>query len=164
MAVKPKKQSPASDYDTAWKEAIVRYFPLFLLFFYFDIHEEIDWSRPYEFMDKELHGVKLGGKSRRKIVDMLVKVWLKTGQEIWVLIHIEVQNQFQNEFPKRMFVYAYRIYDRYGHPIASLAVLGDNDPNWRPEGYGYNVFGTGMQHQYRVAKLTDYEEKLEELE
>lgn len=31
-----------------------------------------------------------------------------------------------------MFVYNYRIFDRYDRPVASLAVLADDDPGWRP--------------------------------
>ena len=31
-----------------------------------------------------------------------------------------------------MFVYNYRIYDSYDRPVASLAVLADDDPAWRP--------------------------------
>ncbi len=168
MAVQQKKQKARSNYDTAWKEVIERYFRLFILFFFPDIHEQIDWSRPYEFMDKELQSIRPPGKpnrkSGRKIGDMLVKVWLKSGEEAWVLMHIEVQNQPQHEFPERMFVYAYRLYDRYGRPVASLAILGDNNPDWRPQGMGYNVFGTGMQHQFRVEKLIDYEQRWDELE
>ncbi len=42
-----------------------------------------------------------------------------------VLIHIEVQGQSEAEFAERMFVYNYRLYDRYRRPVVSLAVLGD---------------------------------------
>jgi hypothetical protein len=32
-----------------------------------------------------------------------------------------------------MYIYNYRIYDRFKHPIVSLAILGDDDINWRPD-------------------------------
>lgn len=43
------------DYDSAWKEAIARYLADFLLFFFPRIAEDIDWSRPPKFLDKELY-------------------------------------------------------------------------------------------------------------
>ncbi|MCG8353364.1 MAG: hypothetical protein MI924_36830 [Chloroflexales bacterium] len=38
---------------------------------------------------------------------------------------IEIQGQEETAFAERMFVYHYRLFDRYHHPIVSLAVLGD---------------------------------------
>jgi hypothetical protein len=38
----------------------------------------------------------------------------------WVLIHVEVQTTRDAEFPLRMYVYHYRIFDRYNKPVASL--------------------------------------------
>jgi len=45
-----------------------------------------------------------------------------------VLIHIAVQGQADAEFPRRMYTYNYRLFDRYNRRVASLAVLGDEDP------------------------------------
>ena len=45
------------------------------------------------------------------------------GREDWVLVHVEVQGDDDVDFPQRMFVYT-SLYDRYGRPVASLAVLG----------------------------------------
>ena len=44
------------------------------------------------------------------------------GREEWVLIHLEVQIQEESEFPRRMFVYNYREFDRYNKTVVSLAV------------------------------------------
>lgn len=64
-------------------------------------------------------------------------MWLVDGEEAWLLLHIELQSQMDSGFPKRMFIYHYRIYDRYDREVVSLAVLGDEQPNWRPTEYGY---------------------------
>ena len=53
------------------------------------------------------------------------KVWRGDGQETWVLIHIEVQAQVDADFSERMFVYHYRLFDRFRRPVVSLAILGD---------------------------------------
>ncbi len=85
------------------------------------------------------------------------------GSEKWIYIHVEVQGTKQAEFAKRMFVYNYRIYDRYDRPVASLAVLTDKHKQWKPASYGFSVLGCKLSLEFPVAKLTDYEDKLEAL-
>ena len=46
------------------------------------------------------------------------------------------------KFPWRMYVYTYRIFDKYNKEVASFAVLGDDNPSWRPRSYGYERWGT----------------------
>ncbi len=48
-----------------------------------------------------------------RLVDKLVKIYRSSGEEAWVLIHVEVQSQPESGFAERMYVYNYRIYDRY---------------------------------------------------
>ena len=40
--------------DSVWKEAIEQYFEDFLLFFFPNIHQDVDLERGYQFLDKEL--------------------------------------------------------------------------------------------------------------
>ena len=98
-----------------------------------------------------------------RFVDKLVRVTELSGTESWIYIHIEVQGTMQAEFAKRMFVYNYRIFDRYEKPVASLAVLADEHKQWKPTSYGYNVLGCMHTLEFPIAKLTDYDEKLDEL-
>ena len=63
-----------------------------------------------------------------------------------------------------MFVYNYRIFDRYKRPVASLAILTDDRPSWRPDRYGYAIWGCEMGLRFPVAKLTDYAKRWPELE
>lgn len=115
-----------TDYDSPWKEIIESYFEQFIAFFFIEAHPDIDWSCGYEFLDKELAQVVREAESGRTIVDKLVKVWLKDGEETWLLIHIEVQSQAQADFPLRMFTYNYRLFDRYQKEVVSFAVLADD--------------------------------------
>ena len=77
-----------------------------------------------------------------------------SGKESWIYIHIEVQGTRQAEFAKRMFVYNYRIFDRYEKPVAILAVLADEHNQWKLTSYGYNVLGCKNTLEFPVAKLT----------
>jgi len=42
-------------------------------------------------------------------------------------------------------------------------VLADEHKHWKPTSYGYNVLGCRHTLEFPVAKLTDYDEKLDEL-
>src|SRR5207248_1512165 len=82
-----------SDFDSPWKEALDVYFEPFVALFFPEAHAEIDWSRGYEALDKELQQVVREAEQGRRVVDKLVRVWRLQGDEEWVLIHIEVQGQ-----------------------------------------------------------------------
>ena len=146
-----------SDYDSPWKEIIELFFPQCMAFFFPVAYAAIDWQQPYEFLDKELQQVTRAAKSGRHTVDKLVRVTLNDGSAALVLIHIEIQNQVDLVFPERMFVYGYRLYDRYKLPVVSLAILGDEDPTWRPQEFGYELWGYEMKLRFPTVKLLDYE-------
>ena len=146
----------AADYDNPWKEALDYYFEPFLLLVFPHIWGDIDWQRGYESLDKELQRVVRDAETGKRHADKLLKVWLQDGQETWVLIHVEVQSQVDSDFAERMFTYHYRIFDRYHQQVVSLAVLGDESPTWRPQGYGYDRWGCSINLTFPIVKLLDY--------
>jgi len=89
-----------ADFDSPWKEALDLYFQAFLAFFFPRIHDDIDWSRGFESLDKELQQIAPQSAHGRRYVDKLVKVWRKQGRAVWVLIHVEVQTQRQRGFAR----------------------------------------------------------------
>jgi hypothetical protein len=153
-----------TDYDSPWKEALDVYFEPFMALFFLDAHADIDWPRGYESLDKELQKIVREAGLGRRLVDKLIKVWLKNGKEQWVLIHIEVQGEEDAEFGQRMYVCNYRIFDRYNTEVVSLAILADENPRWRPDGFGYSRWGFHAGIQFPVVKLSDYSDRVEWLE
>jgi hypothetical protein len=149
-------ETSVADYDSPWKEALDRYFEPFLAFFFPHAHAEIDWSRGYEALDKELQQVVREAELGRRVVDKLVRVWRGTGEEEWVLVHVEVQGQEEVDFGRRMYVCNYRLFDRYNRMVVSLAVLADERANWRPDRFGYTLWGCTVGFQFPVVKLLDY--------
>ncbi len=145
-----------SDFDNAWKEAIDAFFEPFMAFFFGEAHHEIDWARGFEMLDKELQQIAPESEQGRRVADKLVKVWRTNGQDEWVLVHVEVQSQQETQFGERMFVYNYRLFDRYNRRVASFAILGDDRPGWRPDRFGYELWGTKVGIQFSTAKLLDY--------
>jgi len=156
-------EPPNDHYDSPWKEAIEHYFQEFMTFYFPDAYRSVDWSKEHIFLDQELRAVVQDAELGTRFVDKLVRVTELSGSESWIYIHVEVQGTRQTEFSKRMFVYNYRIFDRYEKPVASLAVLADQHKHWKPTSYGYNVLGCRLTLDFPVAKLTDYDEKLDEL-
>jgi hypothetical protein len=145
-----------TDYDSPWKEALDAYFEPFLALLFPQVHRQIDWSRGHESLDKEFQQVVREAEVGRRYVDKLVKVWSKEGIECWVLIHVEVQTTRDAEFPQRMYVYNYRIFDRYNRPVASLAVLADDDADWHPSDFSSNLFGCETGIRFPAVKLLDF--------
>ena len=151
------------DYDSPWKDAVERHFPEFMAFYFPAAHAEIDWSRGYDFLDKELQQVVQDGELGRRYVDKLVRVTLLSGAEDWVFIHIEIQGTKEADFAKRMFVYNYRLYDRYDRSIASLAVLADDHPDWKPSSFEFNTLGCRHLLEFPTVKLLDWAEREDHL-
>lgn len=156
--------NPQTEFDTPWKDILQIYFEEFILFFFPQAHQEIDWAIPPEFLDKELQQVVRDAELGRRLVDKLVKIYLRNGEEAWVLLHVEVQSQEESDFAERMFTYHYRIYDRYKRSVASLALLGDERRNWRPNRFGYQLFGCEIGFTFPVVKLLDYQQQWTVLE
>ncbi|MBD2457310.1 cytosolic protein [Nostoc sp. FACHB-87] len=156
--------APQTEYDSPWKQILQLYFQDFMLFFFPQAHSEIDWSRGFEFLDQELQQVVRDAELGKRLIDKLVKIYRIGGEEEWLLIHIEIQSQEENDFPRRMFVYNYRIFDRYNRSVASLAILGDENIKWRPNQFGYELFGCTVDFQFPIIKLLDYQQRWKELE
>ena len=110
------------DYDSPWKEILDAYFDDFVAFFFPAAYAAINWDRGVEFLDKELQKITADAALGRRYVDKLVKVWLNSGEELWVMIHVEVQGNRETGFEERIFVYNRRVFERYNAPVASLVM------------------------------------------
>ena len=153
-----------ANYDESWKEALNEYFESFLSFFFPTVYGLIDWEKPPEPLDKELQEITASSETEKRFADKLYKVWLLDKQQIWILIHIEIQSQYDADFPERIFIYNYRAFDLYHNNVLSLAILGDDRPNWRPDRYHYAIGGGEILLKFPTVKLLDYESRLHELE
>jgi hypothetical protein len=153
-----------ANYDEPWKEAIGDYFDRFLDFFFPEVYNLIDWLKPITSLDKELQKITADSDDNKRLVDKLFQVCLKDAQEVWILVHIEVQSQYDMDFNQRMFIYHYRAFDLYRKPVISLAILGDEKEKWRPSNYGYDLGGCKLNLDFPIIKLLDYQQKWEELE
>jgi len=153
-----------TDHDSPWKIALESYFKDFLELLFPHIPPNIDWNKGYSSLDKELQQISPDAISGRRYADKLVKVYTIDQKETWVLIHVEVQGESKEDFDQRMYTYQYRLRDRYGVDIVSLAVLADTIPNFRPNRYDYARWGCEVHYLFPMCKLIDWEDNWTELE
>lgn len=146
----------ADEYDSPWKEAIEHYFADFLQFYFPRVHAQIDWGDAPVFLDQELRAVVQDAELGNRFVDKLVRIRRKDGCRGWLYVHLEVQGEAQKAFSERIFVYHYRLYDRYRQPIVSLALLADDLADWRPDHFGYEMCDCRLHLCFPVAKLLDW--------
>ncbi len=146
-----------ANYDETWKEAITEYFDYFLQFFYPEIYAKVDWNKTPISLDKELEQITAAAETPKRHADKLFQVWLKDEQVLWILIHVEVQSQYDKEFNQRMFIYNYRAFDLYHQPVISLAILGDESKTWRPSSYQYGLGNSQLMFNFSIVKLLDYQ-------
>jgi hypothetical protein len=157
-------ESERPDYDSPWKEMLELFFEQFMAFYFPIAHAGIDWTSKHEFLDKELQKVVRDAESGRKHVDKLIKVYRKDGEDIWILVHVEIQGQIDPEFNKRMYRYHYRLYDRYDRQVVSLAILTDDNENWHPGEFEYELWGCKSSLVFPTVKLLDYWQQWNKLE
>ena len=159
-----QENSRRADHDSPWKMALEAYFEEFLGLLFPAINEQVDWSKGYSFLDNELQQITADAQSGRRYADKLIKVYAQDGSETWVLIHVEVQGEPEEDFAERMYMYQYRLRDRYGMDVVSLAVLADTRDSFRPTTFHYKRWGCELIFTFPMAKLIDWEAQWTELE
>lgn len=98
------------------------------------------------------------------VADKVTEVCLLGKRARRILIHIEIQAQRDPALTRRMHGYHRRIRETYGLPVASLVLLADEHPYWRPSGFRQQVQDTVEEFAFGTAKLLDYAADLDALE
>lgn len=155
---------PRADLDSPWKDILRAYFPQAMQFFFPNTFALINWGKSHEFLDKEFVQIDRDGELGRRYADQLVKVWHIDGEQLWLLVHLEIQSQSESGFAERMFVYSLRIFDLFRKIPVSLAILCDESKDWRPHSYGVDYPDTQLRFEFGMVKLLDWHERMAELE
>ena len=151
------------NYDSAWKDIVRAHLRPFLEFFFPRIAAEINFSVTPRFLDKELGKITGDSRQPNRYADFLIRTHLKSGEERLLLCHIEIQGAEERNFAERIFQYATRIYLRHDSFPASLMVLTDENPHFRPSGYSIERPGVSLELRFNTVKLQDYRHRREEL-
>lgn len=146
--------------DEKWKSLISKYLKDFLSFFMQELFKEVDLSKGYEFLDGELNKIKIDSKSKNRRSDRLVKLYLKNGSEQYLLVHIEIQGYFEEDFSKRMFKYFYRISDLHNsYNITAISLYTEDREDFKPNKFQHNLFGTKLLYEFNTYKVLEQKEK-----
>lgn len=146
--------------DEKWKSLISKYLKDFLSFFMLDLYKEVDFEKGYEFLDGELNKIKIDSKSKNRRSDRLLKLYLKNGSEQYLLVHIEIQGYFEENFSKRMFKYFYRVADLHNsYNITAISVYTEDKEDFKPNTFTHNLFGTELTYKFNTYKVLEQKEK-----
>jgi hypothetical protein len=146
-------------YDELWKDVVENLFPHFINLIAPDFYLNVDWSKPIIFLDDELRQISPASEETKRYVDRLACVWMLDGEEQWVLIHVEVQGYRDPGFSKRMFIYFYRIFDKFNRDILSIAVFSDPIKGYKPDRFNYQFYGCRLEFQYRTYKVMEQDDE-----
>lgn len=148
--------------DGLLKAGFKEYFPHFLRLMYPNADEIFDIERGFTFMDKEMQDLA----NRREpnigtpIGDLLVKVFLLSGEEKWILVHVEIEASNDEQMGLRMFQTYYRIFDLYDVEIESIVVYIGNEKQKIVKEYvrrGLLTYNTFSFCTYHIFQHTDDE-------
>jgi hypothetical protein len=138
----------AIDHDRLFKELLETFFEEFITIFFPDLRRVINFSGLC-FLEQELFtDVTIGDKHR---VDLLAEVGLH-GEDGLILIHIESQAQYQEDFAKRMFIYFSRLYQKFNRKILPIAIFSYNTPHDEPDSFqiGFPFFDVILFNFYTL--------------
>jgi len=160
--MKPKLKKPKPKYDILWKGMIENVMEDLLLFVDPEIGKELDLERGFVYLDKELAEMYPDPEkpSNTRIVDKLIKVFLRDGSERWMLLHLEIQGSNDKNFARRMFEYFIRLFSKHGHPVAAIAVLTGKGGKDMPAVYEDSCLWMRTRYEYKTLCITDYPDEV----
>jgi len=153
-----------ANYDESWKEALNEYFENFLSFFFPNIHALVDWNKAPIALDKEFQQLKADSDPYLRIADKLYEVGLLDKKTPSLLIHCEVQSQYEANFDRRIYGYNTKAFNLCKKDVISLVILGDTRRSWRPADFHYSYGGIRTTAEFGSVKLLDYQSRWDELE
>jgi hypothetical protein len=151
--------------DNPWKQALDDLCPLALTFFLPEAARKLNLARGFEALETELRPMLPTTQTGLKRVDKLVKCWrnqtpegilLESGAEEEDFYHFEAQYQKEEGFEKRMSDYNDVARVQFRNPVVGVAILGDEDPAWRPCVYQWQKDGCELTFKFNAIKLLDW--------
>ena len=154
--------------DELWKGLLHEFFHDMLRSVLPEMAGDADPNRKVVFRENEIRRlgnlVKYdsdGPSDPRRFVDILAKVPLLSGEDAWILLHVEIQGRGgKGNFPLRMHRYRCLLETRYSQPVAALAILVQPIGEEQSSGvYRWEKYGTRVIYEYPVLKVCEGDEE-----
>jgi hypothetical protein len=155
-------EAEKEEWDSPWKEALECLDLVFGLF-WADVALEVDLSKGWTPLEQELQKLTPDSGSGLLRVDKLFEM-AAIGSGDPRFAHFEAQMARDLELPWRTFKYGRRAGEHFNQPVGRFAILGDEDPTWKPNSYREGVLGCEDTFTFRVAKLSEWHGRMAELE
>lgn len=149
--------------DEGWKMVLERYLPHFLEFFFPNVLKDI-YSERIVSVATDFQKITKDSEVGSRFADKVVRVSLRESGEKLLLIHIEVQGEPEKEFERRLFIYNYRIFDRFNEDVVTLVALTGESSIRSPFCYELNKWGFRHLFEFPSVRLMEYKTRIEELE
>ncbi len=121
-----------------------------MLCFFPDIHKQIDFTH-IRFLPKEMFTDVTAGEKRE--VDILVETKL-LDIPCLLIIHLEGQEEHQEQFPERMFIYFSRLHEKYRVKILPIAIFAHGRNLKEPDQFTVELpFKKVLTFSYLVVQL-----------
>ncbi len=147
---KRKRGKAYTPHDRLFKQLVETFFEEFMLCFFPDIHQQIDFTH-VRFLPKEMFTDVTAGEKRE--VDILVETKL-LGTPCLLIIHLEGQEEYQEQFPERMFLYFSRLYEKYRVKILPIAIFAHGRNLKEPDQFTVELpFKKVLTFSYLVVRL-----------
>ncbi len=147
------------DHDRLYKELLQTFFKEFMELFYPKVSAVINYGH-VKFLSEEVFSDLVGGTTER--VDLAVETMLLEGGEMeagreaetLIIIHLEPQSYYQEDFPERMFLYSSKLYEKYRRRILPIAVFSHTRQEKEPSRFGWSFpFLKVMTFRYYAIQL-----------
>lgn len=85
-----------------------------------------------------------------------MKAYLTNGEACYFLVHVEIQDYPDPNFPTRMFEYGYRLRDKHQCPITALVLYTGTNRKYHVNAFNTAFFGTVFSYQFNTFVLLDH--------
>ena len=167
QTTQPANENERRSEDELWKEFLSVSFYNMLRSVLPDLANVADTTKPVRFLETELRRLarftrrySANPPDSRKFVDILAEVPLISGENAWILLHVEIQGRGGKEnFPLRMHRYRCLLEGRFNRPVAGLAILVQPIPADQTEGvYRWEGYGSEVTYRYPVFRIYEGDE------
>ncbi len=155
----PPPTTQEVDYDSLWKFLIEAFGFQFIRRFLPDMYPDVDLSHPIEYLDQEFPSKIRPKKKGRKITDKLMKVRLLSGEDRFILAHVEVHATGESTFAKKMYLYNSLIYLQYDTDITSLAIFTTERYPTNHNLYTRDCYGTEVRLKFNSFIISTQDER-----